>query len=241
MPKLDARLIAVTQQIRSATHVDIGSDHGGLLVSMLNSGRIHYGIAIENKQQPYQNSIQALANLNAEVRFGDGLEPLTLGEAESLSICGMGAERMLRILEAFPQRIPNRIVLQPNSHPEIIRDWGLRREFHLLDEQITKGQRPFSILTFNRAGQDISNDPAYDNVDRQAALLFGPLNLKRNDPALFKRLHEEEAYWSRFDRLEPQGIQRLTLIRNVLQLPNQKTARFNEPTIQPPFQVFPTT
>ena len=215
MPKLDARLIAVTQQIRSATHVDIGSDHGGLLVSMLHSGRIHYGIAIENKQQPYQNSIQALANLNAKVRFGDGLEPLAQGEAESLSICGMGAENMLKILEAFPQRIPPKIVLQPNSHPEIMRDWALRRGFHLRVEQLTKGQRHFSILSFERAPA-IANDPAYDNLDRQAALLFGPLNLKRNDPALLKRLHEEESYWRRFDQLEPQGIQRLTLIRNIL-------------------------
>jgi tRNA (adenine22-N1)-methyltransferase len=216
VPKLDARLIAVTQQIRSACHVDIGSDHGGLLVSMLQSGRIQYGIAIENKQQPYLNSIQALVTLNAEVRFGDGLEPLAAGEAESLSICGMGAERMLTILEAFPQRVPHRVVLQPNSHPEIVRDWALRRGFHFRDEQITRGRRPFTILSFERAEQTITNDPAYDNLDRQTALLFGPLNLQRNDPALLKRLREEEAYWSRFERLKPEKIQRLNLIQNIL-------------------------
>ena len=120
MPKLDQRLIAVTRRIRSGTHADIGSDHGLLLASLLASGRINSGIAIENKRQPWENSTATLAGLAAEARLGDGLEVLKSGEADSLSICGMGAENMIAILERYPDRVPNTVVLQPNSRLSLI-------------------------------------------------------------------------------------------------------------------------
>ncbi|MGB1707088.1 MAG: tRNA (adenine(22)-N(1))-methyltransferase TrmK, partial [Rubripirellula sp.] len=99
MPHLDERLKKVAQQIRVTTHVDIGSDHANLLVALLRSGRVKKGIAIENKQQPLLHSQQALVGLDAEVRFADGLDGLLAGEADSLSICGMGAENIVSILE----------------------------------------------------------------------------------------------------------------------------------------------
>ena len=204
MPKLDVRLIAVTKQIRSRIHMDIGSDHGGLLVSMLRSGRVDYGIAIENKRQPFDNSTRALVGLPAEVRFGDGLHVARPNEADSLSICGMGAESMLRILTAFPDRVPNHAVLQPNQRPEIIRRWALDNGFHLADEQITSGHRPYTILSFRRSQNPSLADPAYENVNRHAALLFGPHVLKRGDQTFDVRLLEEETYWSQFDRLKPE-------------------------------------
>ena len=216
MPKLDYRLIAVTQQIRSETHVDIGSDHGGLLVSMLRSGRINYGIAIENNRQPFANSVSALANLPAEVRFGDGLHAIKSGEADSLSICGMGADRMLRILTAFPDRVPDHAVLQPNQKPELIRRWALDNRFHLVDEQVVRGHWPYAILSFRRPEDHRMSDPAYKDVNQQAALLFGPHVLKRDDQQFDAQLLEEETYWSQFDRLEHERTQRLKLIRELL-------------------------
>jgi tRNA (adenine22-N1)-methyltransferase len=216
VPKLDVRLIAVTQQIRSKTHVDIGSDHGGLLVSMLNSGRIEYGIAIENNRQPFQNSARALTGLPAEVRFGDGLHALQQGEADSLSICGLGAKSMRRILTAYPIRVPAHVVLQTNQEPEIIRRWALDNGYHLVDERIARGRWPYAILSFRRADDSRAIDPAYENVNRQAALLFGPLVLKRQDRLFESQLREEEFYWGRFDRLEPRRARRLKLIRELL-------------------------
>ena len=216
MPKLDTRLIAVTKQIRSKIHMDIGSDHGGLLVSMLQSGRVDYGIAIENKRQPCGNSTRALAGLPAEVRFGDGLHVARPGEADSLSICGIGAENMLKILSTFPDRVPNHTVLQPNQRPELIRRWALNNGFHLADEQIARGHWPYAILSFRRAQNSQIADPAYENVHLQAALLFGPHVLKRVDQQFDAQLQEEETYWSQFIRLEPERRQRLDIIRELL-------------------------
>ena len=212
--KLDDRLAAVARQIRSTTHIDIGSDHGGLLVTLLNQGHIKYGIAVEDKQTPYDNSVRALAGLPAEVRFGDGLEPIEVGEACSLSICGMGAEHMQDILVAHPDRIPPRVILQVFHKSEILRKWALENCFHLVDDHRTAGKRSFTIMSFVKSKD--TNDPAYVNLNREAALLFGPFALNRQDEQFDDRLRREEAWWRRLDRLTPSSAKRLQLIRSVM-------------------------
>ena len=214
MPKLDQRLIAVTRQIRSGVHADIGSDHGLLLASLLGSGRVDYGIAIENKQQPWENSKTTLAGLAAEVRLGDGLDVLERDEADSLSICGMGAENMVGILVRYPDRVPNAVVLQPNSRAELIREWAWQAGYWLEAEQIVRTTGKYTILSFERAPAGKEQlDPAYDQIDRECGFAFGPLMLRENCPALVSDLREEELWWSQFSDLQPRAQRRMMLIR----------------------------
>lgn len=215
MPKLDLRLTTVATQIRSGLHADIGSDHGHLLVALLRGGRIKRGIAIENKRQPFQNSQHALAGLDAEVRFGDGLAALGKHEADSLSICGMGARTMLHILSTQPDRIPERIVLQPNRRPELIRQWAFRRGFHLISETVAQGHWPYEILSFQRGCG--AEDPAYQDVDHRAAMMFGPLTLKKREREFVRQLEAEFEYLIQFKRLSADSSHRLELIRQVIE------------------------
>lgn len=217
MPKLDQRLIAVTRRIRSGVHADIGSDHGLLLASLLGSGRIGYGIAIENKQQPWENSKKTLAGLAAEVRLGDGLEVLECGEADSLSICGMGAENMLSILARYPDRIPAKVVLQPNSRSELVREWAWQAGFWLVAEQVVRTTGKYAVLSFERApsGAD-RDDPAYEKVDRECGFAFGPFLLKEGCAEFVSDILEERTYWSQFSQLTPKRQQRLALINSAV-------------------------
>ncbi|MFT5302441.1 MAG: tRNA (adenine22-N1)-methyltransferase [Mariniblastus sp.] len=218
--KLDFRLTAAAEQIRSTVHADVGSDHAGLLTALIRSGRISRGIAIEKHQQPYENSKHTLANYPAEARLGDGLAALAPGEADSLSITGMGAENMVTILQAFPNRVPDYVVLQPNQTAEPIRAWALDAGFHLQAELIARGHRNYPTLTFRRADlHSTGRDAAYDNVDREAGLMFGPLIIKRMSRIFQNELREEEAYWSKFSRLNSNRARRLNVIRRLLNLP----------------------
>lgn len=214
MPHLDERLKKVAQQIRVTTHADIGSDHANLLVALLRSGRVEKGIAIENKQQPLFHSQHALLGLNAEARFADGLDGLLAGEADGLSICGMGAESIVSILERSPERIPDFVVLQPNRRPDLIRRWGFASGFHLVDEQVAFGHWPYVILTYRKAGQEA--DPAFPQVDHQADLLFGPWLLKRREPAFVELLREEQIYWQQFKQISEVSLERRDAIERVL-------------------------
>lgn len=214
MPHLDERLQKVAQQISVTTHADIGSDHANLLVALLRSGRVERGIAIENKQQPFLHSQHALSGLNAEARFADGLEGLVPGEADSLSICGMGAENIVSILERSPERIPPLVVLQPNRRPDLIRRWGIVSGFHLVDEQLAFGHWPYAILVYRKAG--LEADPAFQQFDHQADLLLGPWLLRRRDPAFVEMLREEQRYWQRFKQISQVSLQRRDAIERVL-------------------------
>ena len=180
---------------------------------MIRTGRIARGIAIENKRHPFGNSASALAGLNAEVRLADGLAGLRPCEAESLSICGMGGRRIVEILNAFPDRVPPNVTLQPNRHPELIRAWGIERGFRLVNECVADTNWAHQVFHFQRS--DLPRDPAYEGLDRDAAILFGPLMLKRRDPALVRRLREEMQYFDGFDRIGNLAASRLSAIRRV--------------------------
>ena len=213
MPHLDIRLRTVAKQIRAHCHADIGSDHGKLLVALLHAGRIQSAIAIENKLYPFENSRRALIGLNGEARYADGLHGLDVGEAESLSICGMGGASMVGILKAIPQRVPHQVVLQPNCDEELVRRWGFDNGFHLVDEQIAWSHRPYVVLTYRSAS---GLDPAYAKQDRDAAFMFGPINLARRDQPFIERLIEERKYLLTLNRLSDTTHHRLRLIELVL-------------------------
>lgn len=145
------RLKAIASLIRTRVLADVGSDHGSLLISLLKSKRIEYAIAIENKQNPFENSVRALAGLQGEARFGDGLKPLAIGEATCLSICGIGAKNMLRILDANPERIPPQVVLQPSNHADSVRQWAQQNNFQMVAEVLGEGSWPYTVLSLQKS------------------------------------------------------------------------------------------
>ncbi|MCM2372200.1 tRNA (adenine(22)-N(1))-methyltransferase [Aporhodopirellula aestuarii] len=221
MPHLDQRLKAVACQIRCGTHADIGSDHGHLLKALLASGRIERGIAIENKVRPHANSQATLAGCNADVRLADGLAGIASGEADCLSICGMGGESIVRILEAYPDRVPVTAILQPNRRPELVRAWALRSHYNLADERIAHGHWRYVILRFEKSQNCPANcqshhDPAYDGLDRDAALLLGPHQLHRRDSDFITALREEQTYLRSLARLTKEATNRLAVIERVI-------------------------
>ena len=195
MMRLDPRLEAVASQIRSReslqVHADIGSDHGHLLKSLLESDSIERGIAIENKSRPYENSVATLRGLNADVRLANGLNGLAVGEASSLSICGMGGVSIVRILEAHPDRIPASVVLQSNRRADLVRRWGFENGFHLSDEIECYGKWNYSVQRFERSDED---DPVYVGLEMDAAILFGPHNIRRRMPEFLANLREQQSH-----------------------------------------------
>jgi len=199
MPRLDPRLRLVATQVRCRVHADVGSDHGHLLKALLSSGRIERGIAIENKQAPLENSRRTLSRLPVSVRLADGLEGLHDGEADCLSLCGLGGRSIAKILDAFPGRVPDTVIVQPNDRIQDVRRWGLQSGFQLVDERVTSGRRPFCVLRFEKAPSETGHsdswiDPVYQGIDPNAAILFGPHLIRRWEPEFVRRLTEERDY-----------------------------------------------
>ncbi len=196
--KLEPRLQAVAKEICAPTHADIGADHALLPRYLLLSGRVQRVIVVEKHKGPWENARRALAGLAAEVRLGDGLGALEAGEADSLSLCGMGARLMLRILSAHPARLPPRLVLQPNDSALPLRRWALQAGYALRNEQMVEGFWRYSILTLERGAC-----AAYSGLPLELALRFGPLLLKSKHPLLGAELLARRQQLARLPQVEP--------------------------------------
>ncbi|MEO1615601.1 MAG: class I SAM-dependent methyltransferase [Planctomycetota bacterium] len=159
---------------------DVGSDHGYLLASLLRSGVVRRGIAIEKNPTPLERSRKTLRALDADVRLADGLDGLAPDEADCLAISGMGGELIAQILERNPHVIPDRVVLQPNCHEEVVRRWMYHHQFAIFDEQWVYDKNAYTIIGFRRIPS--GRDASYEGLDHELAIRFGPKLLKRRDP-----------------------------------------------------------
>lgn len=210
---LDARLSTIASMIPFGIHADVGSDHGLLLRFLLENQKIERGLAIENKQTPFENSRRALKDLPGEIRLANGLAGIAEGEVDSISISGMGGTLISNILGEFPERIPNCIVLQPNCNPEVVRAWAFGGGYHLIEEELV--DRRYTVMRFQRNG--CFDDPAYEGLDSEAALLFGPLRIRRWHEELQLQLAEEQQYLSAMNALTPASQTRLSAINRLLE------------------------
>lgn len=218
---MEERLLAIARMIRGPRHCDIGSDHGYLLRDLLTRRTIEFGIAVENKPAPHANSRQALAGLAAEVRLGDGLGPVAAGEVDSLSISGMGAELIVRILNAHPDRVPDRVVLQANRQSEMLRIWARESGYWLIDEVEVSGRWWYEIVSLERRPNQV--DPAYHSqrlvdmgIDVDTALALGPHFVSRQQPLTERRFESEVAKLSAQPKLNAASQRRLAMLRSVL-------------------------
>lgn len=213
---LEPRLLAVARFIQSDSHADIGSDHALLPKYLLQSQKIKKAIIVEKNQQPFENASTTLQGLNAEIRLGDGLEPLKHNEVESLSITGMGAGKIVQILKAHPERLPSKLTLQANDTAKSIRVWArdnhlvTHHSFHLKAETMVAGYWRYAILHFERT---IGEDSSYQNVPLEVALTYGPHLLREKHSLLKEELEYQLPY---LQKLGEHGAKQLDLVKQAL-------------------------
>ncbi|MCC9599343.1 class I SAM-dependent methyltransferase [Stieleria sp. JC731] len=211
--RLDRRLAAVAMQIPFGAHADIGSDHAYLLRWLLRHNKIRCGIAIEKTESPFANSLRTLKGLKADVRLADGFAGLSQGEADSVSLCGMGGRLISNILEAFPDRVPATVIAAPNDHPDQVRRWAIRMGYGLVDESFVLDRHPYMIMRFERG---MLGSLECDNQDDAIALQFGPLLIERWEPEFVAYLQREKKRLDGYAKRTAESQQRLDAIVRLL-------------------------
>lgn len=212
MLKLSRRLQLIADYVTAGSRIaDIGSDHAMLPVYLLQINKCPSAIAGELNRGPYEAARKqgADAGLSSRltVRQGDGLSVLQPGEADTVTIAGMGGSLMSDILEAGYKAGKlegvKQLVLQPNVGEELVRTWMLHRGWYLTEESIIEEDgKIYEIMHAVRsADADSLNDQLYDGnflpvqlpKETEFAVLkqMGPHLLRNPQPVLIKKWRHE--------------------------------------------------
>lgn len=155
--KLSKRLFAIAEMVDPNSYVaDIGSDHGHLPIYLVQSGRIEWAQAVENKMGPYLNlkhNVDA-NNLSSHISISlsDGISSLN-GGVDTLVLAGMGGQLTIDILSAHPEQLINiqTIIVDPHRDLMKVRDFISRLGYRIINEKMIKEDRIYySIIKFSR-------------------------------------------------------------------------------------------
>ena len=154
MIRLDARLRCAFDLLQGASTVaDIGCDHGKLSAALLMEGGCARVIAGDISPACLEKASRIFRRCaledRAQVRLGSGLEIVSPGECDAAAILGMGGELIAELLQASPhvaQRL-DKLVLQPMSGIEELRQWLYENGYHVLqDRLVSVGKRTYQLL-----------------------------------------------------------------------------------------------
>ena len=139
--KLSKRLQAAADFVTPGNRVaDVGTDHGHLLIYLIQCGRCPSAVAMDIRSGPLQ---QADGHIKAsgltgsiQTRLSDGMKKLMPGEADSVVIAGMGGLTIIQILESSPDivRDVSELILSPQSDAEKVRRL-LREQGLIIDRE----------------------------------------------------------------------------------------------------------
>ena len=130
---------------------DIGTDHGYLPVWLLQEGRIPSAIASDVGAEPLEHARRTAEEYETQglnFRLCDGLSGIEPEETDTVVIAGMGGETIAGILSrAEWTREGKRLILQPQSTQEVLRDFLSRNGWKIFSESIVReGERWYPVL-----------------------------------------------------------------------------------------------
>ncbi len=141
--RLSDRLMMVYRLLDMGNVIaDVGCDHGYLPIRLIEDGKFKNAIAMDINEGPLS---KAADNINVhglsshiKTRLSDGVSALHQGEADAISICGMGGNVMMHIFEEGQEvlRGLDTIVIQPQSEYSKLREYLRLKEYAIVDEDI---------------------------------------------------------------------------------------------------------
>lgn len=171
---------------------DVGCDHGRLSCALIQSGAAQKCIAIDISGPSLKKADRLIRLIGVEdrveTRLGDGLNPLSAGEADALAILGMGGTLMIHILDVSPPLMGAKTcVLQPMRTAEDIRRWLWEHNYPVLDDRVVlDAGRFYQVFSIGQPASEKQRPPKDWPED---CFLLGYTAFARREP-LMKPLAE---------------------------------------------------
>jgi len=186
MIRLSKRLKIIHDMVPKSVVADIGSDHGKLMIALVQSGIVTKGYAVENKEGPFErlrnNLIKYHVNDKITPLFSDGIKDISR-DVSTIVIAGMGGQTIVNILKAHPEKMVSvkTIIIDAHTAVPFARREICQMGFAIADEKIVKEDDIFyEIIKFVKAEKAIISDEDLE---------FGPI-LRVEKCATFKEKYQ---------------------------------------------------
>ncbi len=140
--------------------VDVGTDHGRLMVHLVKSGKIPRGYAADINALPLQKAVDLIATHGLQDSITtvlcDGLCDFQSDMVDDIIIAGMGGELIADILRDWPHtKSPDKhYILQPMTRPEKLREYLYSEGFSIIHEQgVCAAGKTYSVMVAAYTGQ----------------------------------------------------------------------------------------
>lgn len=233
--ELSTRMQAVAELVTPGNRLaDIGTDHGYVPIYLVQHGIVPQAIAMDVRKGPLSHATANIVKYGLsraiETRLSDGLYELKPGEADTITIAGMGGLLTVRILEEGQEVLETvkECILQPQSDVDCVRRFLHEHGFRIVQEDMVIDDGKYYVMMKAVHGEDDS----YDTVDD----LYGKILMDNAHPVLKAYLEKEDENLKRIvSNLEAQSSeksrQRLEELRHSAELLHEALERIDGYTI----------
>lgn len=185
---------------------DVGTDHAYLPIYLYKQGIIRSAIATDINAGPIERARKNIIAYSCEeaivTRISDGLLAAEEYSPDTVFILGMGGELIVRIISdaEWLKEKKARLVLQPMTHRELLREYLFKNGFSITDEALVEDGKIYQIIVAEYTGEIYCAEAL--------ELFFGKINLLRRDNLLLLSLmREREILGARIEGKRSAGIE----------------------------------
>lgn len=155
--------------------LDVGADHGYVLIELLNRGKCFNLCGVENKKGPYnilENNVK-IYDKNIKCVFSDGLRNID-DIYETIVIAGLGFATIKKIILSDLEKIKKSkyLVIDSHNHLEDLRIFMNQNNFKIIEEKIVfENDIYYSIIKYEYNKETLT----------ESELKYGPILIKRKE------------------------------------------------------------
>ena len=182
--KLSKRLRAAADFVRQGAYIaDVGTDHAYLPIALCLEERVIGAVASDINEGPILRAREHISAYGLDTRIdtvlADGLDEIGVYKPTDILILGMGGELIANIISraSFTKNEGIRLILQPMTHPEVLRRFLLDGGYSIIDETLAfEEKKVYQVICAEYTGKT----QEYSDIE----LLLGKKNIERGGELL---------------------------------------------------------
>ncbi|MDY4184201.1 MAG: class I SAM-dependent methyltransferase [Candidatus Onthovivens sp.] len=171
--------------------VDVGCDHGYLLIELAKNNKSTNLLGVENKLGPFStlNKNIKLNKLDGKINtsLSDGISNVD-SSFDTLVIAGMGSDNIVGIIERNKDKLSlfNTIIIDSHTETEKIRRYFVKKYYKISNEKIIKDNKiVYEIIKF------VKGKANYSDLEFK----YGPIILNNKNDEEFKEIYKERVQY----------------------------------------------